>query len=93
MVAQQNGQPINIDYQIKPTQLVNSTDILSIPDDYSLNTIPYLAVSEMMANRGEMDEATKLNNFGFQNVKSMFQFYTTQRNELQYNQRVRTVSD
>ena len=31
--------------------LVNDTDILTIPDEYSLNTIPYLAVAEMMYNR------------------------------------------
>lgn len=78
---------------MKPTQLVSPTDILTIPDDYSLNTIPYMAVSEMLMNRGESEEGTRLNNFGFQNIKSMYQFYQTQRNELQYNQRVRTVSD
>lgn len=93
LVAQLSGQPISIDYQKKPTQLSDVTDVLTIPDEYSLNTIPYLAVSEMLANRGEMDEAIKLNNFGFQNVKSMYQFYDTQRQELNYNQRVRTVSD
>jgi hypothetical protein len=47
----------------------------------------------MMAQRGELDEALKLNNFGFNNIKTMYSFYNTQRNELIYNQRVRTVSD
>lgn len=84
---------ISFEYQMKPTQLVNESDLVTIPDEYSLNTIPYMAVAEMMANRGEMDEAMKLQNFAFQNIKSMYQFYTTQRTELQYNQRVRTVSD
>lgn len=87
------NSPISFEYQMKPTQLVSPTDILTIPDDYSLNTIPYMAVSEMLMNRGESEEGTRLNNFGFQNIKSMYQFYQTQRNELQYNQRVRTVSD
>ena len=82
ILPQTTGQPISFEYQKKPTVLVNSYDILTIPDDYSLNTIPYMAVAEMMANRGEMDEAMKLNNFGFQNIKSMYQFYTTQRGEL-----------
>lgn len=93
LVAQLDWQPISIDYQKRPTQLVNTTDTLSIPDDYALNTIPYMAVSEMLANRGELEEAMKLNNFGFQNIKSMYEFYASQRNELMYNQRVRSVSD
>jgi hypothetical protein len=52
-----------------------------------------MAMAEMMANRGEMDEAIKLNNFGFNNIKSMYQFYSTQRNELEYNQRVTNSSE
>jgi hypothetical protein len=43
--------PITIEYQKKPEQLTAHTDALTIPDEYSLSTIPYLAVSEMMANR------------------------------------------
>lgn len=85
--------PLSIEYQKKPTQLVNTTDLLTVPDEYSLNTIPYLAVAEMMANRGEMDEAIKLNNFAFGNVQSMYQFYVSQRSELQYNQRVGSIYD
>lgn len=93
MLPQTNSQPVSFEYQKSPTQLVNTTDVLTIPDDYSLNTIPYMAVAEMLANRMEMDEAIRLNNFGFNNIKSMYQFYGTQRQELMYNQRVRTVSD
>lgn len=93
MVSQTNNQAISFDYQKAPTQLVDTTDIVTIPDDYSLNTIPYMAVAEMLANRMEMEEAIRLNNFGFNNIKSMYQFYGTQRQELMYNQRVRTVSD
>lgn len=51
LVPQTNGQPISLEYQKKPTQLSATTDICTIPDDYALNTIPYMAVSEMMANR------------------------------------------
>lgn len=93
LVPQTNDQPISFEYQKAPTQLSATTDVLTIPDDYSLNTIPYIAVAEMMANRWEMDEAIKLSNFWFNNIKSMYQFYTTQRQELMYNQRVRTFSD
>lgn len=93
LVPQINSQAISFEYQKKPTQLVNPGDALTIPDDYSLNTIPYMAVSEMLANRGDIDQAVWLNNFGFQNIKSMYQFYQTQRAELPYWQRVRTSSD
>jgi len=51
LIPQTNGQPISFEYQKKPDQLINPTDLLTIPDDYSLNTIPYMAVSEMLANR------------------------------------------
>lgn len=93
LVPQTNSQPISFEYQIKPTQLSATTDLLTVPDEYSLNTIPYMACAEMLANRMETDEAIKLNNYGFNNIKSMYQFYATQRNELMYNQRVRTASD
>ena len=93
LVPQVNNQPLSFEYQKKPTQLSAVTDVLSIPDDYSLTTIPQMAMAEMMANRGEMDEAIKLNNFGFNNIKSMYQFYSTQRNELEYNQRVTNSSE
>jgi hypothetical protein len=52
-----------------------------------------MAVAEMMCQRWETEEWIRLNNFGFQNIKSMYAFYTTQRNELPYNVRIRTSSD
>lgn len=93
LIPQQDWQPISFEYQQAPTQLSSSTDILTIPDDYALTTVPYIATAEMLANRWDLDEALKLNNFWFQKVKNMYQFYSTIRKELQYNQRVRTLSD
>lgn len=93
LVPQTNNQPISFEYQKSVPVLSAVTDTLTIPDTYALNTIPYLAVSEMLANRGEMQEAIRLNNFGFRNVQNMYQFYATQRNELMYGQRVGTSSD
>ena len=87
------GSSISFEYQKKPTQFTTDSDLATIPDDYVLNTIPYMACAEILMNRWEADEAIKLNNFWFQNIKNMYQFYTTQRNELQYNERVRTWSD
>jgi len=93
LVNQTAGQALSFEYQKKPTQLSATTDLLTIPDDYSLNTIPYLAVSEMMMARWEADEWIKLNNFGFQNIKSMYEFYNSQRIELPFNQRVTNSSE
>jgi hypothetical protein len=45
-----------MDYQIKPTQIESTIDSYTIPDDYLLSTVPYLAVSEMLMNRGESEE-------------------------------------
>lgn len=88
--------PIKFEYQKKATQFVVSNptlQLLSIPDDYALSTIPYIAMSEVMANRWEMDEAIKLNSFGFNKIKSMYEFYSTQHKELIFNQRVKTQKD
>ena len=93
LVNKIDAQPIMLDYQIAPTQLENTIDALTIPDDYALSTIPYLATAEMLANRGEMTEAIRLQSYGFNKVKSMYQFYATQRAELMFGQRVRTASD
>lgn len=45
------GRMLRFDYQKAPVQMADATDLATIPDDYVLNTVPYLAISEMMANR------------------------------------------
>jgi hypothetical protein len=52
-----------------------------------------LAVAEMLFNRGEADQASELNLFGFEKSQEMYAFYQTQQKELQFGQRVRTSSD
>jgi hypothetical protein len=51
-----SGRMLGFEYQKTVATLLNGTDTLTIPDEYSLSTIPYLAVSEMMYNRGESEE-------------------------------------
>ncbi len=84
---------LRLDYQTKPTQLVDPTDVLTIPDEYSLNTIPYLAIAEMMFNRWESDEWIKLQNFWYNNAYNLYKYYQSQKTELMYNQRIRTQKD
>ena len=89
-------QPIRLEYQRKPTQLVASnptSQTLIIPDDYSLNTIPYMATSEALMNRQESAEWIALNNFAFNNIKSMYSYYNNLRSELMFDNRLRTSKD
>lgn len=88
-----SGFNIRFEYQKLPTTFINTTDLATIPDTYVLSTVPYIAVSEMLFNRGEPDIGIELNNFGYNNVKTMYSFYTWQQKELNYNQRVRTSRD
>lgn len=89
----QSGCMIRFEYQKKPTQLVATSDVATIPDDYVLNIIPYFATAEMLYNRGEPDIALQLNNYWFENARNAVRFYQTKQKELIYGQRVRTVSD
>jgi len=93
IIPSAEGKMLRFEYQKAPEQMVDAADLATIPDDYILNTVPYLAIAEMMANRWEMNEALMLNNFAFVNTKNMYKFYQTQKWELQYNQRVRTSKD
>lgn len=88
-----SGFNIRFEYQKLPTTLIDIADIATIPDTYVLSTIPYIAVSEMLFNRGEPDIGIELNNLWYSNVKTMYSFYTGQQKELNYNQRVRTSRD
>lgn len=87
------GYAMRLEYVQSPTRLINSTDISSIPDDYILSTVPYLATGEMLLNRGESQEWLNLFKFGYMNVRDMYRFYNTTTKDLIYNQRMRTSQD
>lgn len=48
-----NSYAIRFEYVMAPTTLTLSSDLVTLPDTYSLSTIPYLATGEMLYNRGE----------------------------------------
>jgi hypothetical protein len=48
-----NSYALRFEYVKKPTTLSVYTDTCTLPDTYSLSTIPYLATGEMLYNRGE----------------------------------------
>ncbi len=55
-----SGNSVRLTYQKKATQLVETTDLVTIPDEYSLTTIPYIAVGELLWNRGEEERGLAL---------------------------------
>jgi len=93
IIPSTSNKPIRLNYQKAPTTLALPADICTIPDTYALNTIPYIATAEMMYNRGEMDEAYRLNAIGVKNVKAMYKKYQQGKNELKYGTRVWTSQD
>lgn len=69
------GDQIHLRYQKKATKMVNTTDETTIPEDYAESTIPYLALWEMLYNRGEEGRGAELINFWLGKVKEMYTYY------------------
>lgn len=84
LIPSVSDRMIRLDYQAGPTQMSAVTDECTIPDAFVLNTVPYFAAAEMMANRGEMNEAIALNMYAFSNTANMYKYYQSQKNELMY---------
>ena len=87
------GNSVQLTYQKKATALVNPTDLLTIPDEYSLTTIPYIAVWEMLFNRGEEQRGLELWTIGLNNVKMLYDATNATNKEAIYNVRARTSRD
>lgn len=52
------------------------TDTATITSDlFAKATIPYVAVGEMLYNRGEEARAKDILNFGYSQVKEMYNYY------------------
>lgn len=79
-----NDQPIRLRYEKLPTTMTLSTDEATIANDiYAKTTIPYLAVGEMLYNRGEEQRGGELINFGLGKVTEMFDYYNSTDHEKQ----------
>lgn len=71
-----NGDMLKLRYTKMPTTMVNSTDQCTIPNaTYAKSTIPYLAIWEMLYNRGEEWRAAELLNFVCWQIREMYDFY------------------
>jgi len=73
---------IKLRYERIPTELTTVSSTVIIPiDAYAKSTIPFLAVGEMLFNRGEEKRAGELLNFALGQIKEMYDFYNKQSYE------------
>ena len=77
-------------YEKKPTALVAADDLLTIPDEYSMSTVPILAAAYTLYHRGEEARALQLQNFALGKVLELYSYYTDQNSEDMNNQRIET---
>jgi hypothetical protein len=71
-----------MEYEKKPTEMTTWVDESTITDDtWAKNTIPYLAVGEMLFNRWEEDRALNLLAFAYAQLREFYSFYNNQASE------------
>jgi len=75
------GDQIHVRYEKKATKMVDSDDVTTIPEDYAESTIPYLALGELLYNRGEESRGSELINFALGQIREMYSFYNNQSYE------------
>ena len=68
-------------------------DETDIPTYYAIKTIPYIAASEILQQRGEDDRAVIESDKGYKAVVSLYAREGYKTNEMQFNRRVKTISD
>jgi hypothetical protein len=89
-----SARPIVLQYNKLPTLMTLAANTCTVPDRWSLSTIPYVAVAEMFYNRGEEQRGMMLNdNFGYSQVRSMYDFYNKQHTENIFGQRIVSYKD
>lgn len=71
----QNDAILRFRYEKLPAMMTNSVGA-TIPNDiYAQTTIPYLAVGEMLMNRGEEQRWAEIINFALWQIKEMYTYY------------------
>ena len=85
--------PLRIEFQKKALQLYSPFDETDIPTYYALKTIPYIAAAEILQQRGEDDRAMLESDKGYKAVVSLYAREGYKTNEMQFNRRVKTISD
>ena len=71
-----NGDIIRFRYEKQATEMTSASSVCEIPNDiYAKTTIPYLAVAEMLYNRGEESRAAEIINFAIGQIREMYTSY------------------
>lgn len=84
-----SGKSINLLYEKAPPTMTSLVDA-TIPDAYATTTIPYVAVAEMLYERGEEDRAARLLSRACGKIRTMYDAYSQMNSEMPFGNRVRT---
>lgn len=88
------GKYINFKYEKKPTKMTAVWSACTIPDDEMADIIAYLAVAEMLYNRGQEDSGMNLYaTLAIPQLSGLYTFYNRLHAEDQFNTRVSTAKD
>lgn len=71
----QEDKPIRLRYEKLPTTMTTSVNATIDNDIYAQTTIPYLAVGEMLYNRGEEQRAADIINYAMWQIREMYRYY------------------
>lgn len=70
------NKQIRVRYEKLPTEMTTWASTATITNDiFAKTTIPYIAVWEMLMNRGEESRAAEIINFGIGQIKEMYTYY------------------
>lgn len=70
------NKSIRLRYEKIPAMMTTWTDLCTISNDiFARTTIPYIAVWEMLYNRGEESRAAEIINFWIGQIKEMYTYY------------------
>lgn len=86
------GDYYHLNYEKKATILVNGTDEIIIPDEFS-DICAYYAIGDFLYNRGEEARGMELLRFAYSKISEMYSYYTKQNSENIYNTRITTGKD
>ncbi len=75
------GDQIHVRYETTATTMTVSGSTTTIPELYAPSTIPYLAIGEMLYNRGEESRAAEIINFALWQIKEMYTYYNNKSHE------------
>lgn len=86
------GKNIRLQYEKAPTTMDGSNGA-TIPDAYATHILPFVAVAEILYERGEEDRATRLLSRACGKIRQMYDYYGQLNTESVFGNRVRTSKD